>query len=60
MNDLSKAKTITGWEITRDMEAGMLKIDQKRFISDFLKAERITSYYAIVLSIKAGSFITIN
>lgn len=27
MKDLSKAKTIIGWEITTDIEVGTLKID---------------------------------
>lgn len=29
IKDLGKAKTIIGWEITRDLQAGTLKIDQK-------------------------------
>lgn len=53
MKDLRKTKIIIGWEITR--EEGILKIDPKGYIRDFLKSEGMTSCYLIVLPVKAGS-----
>lgn len=60
MKDLGEAKIIIGWEIIRVMEAGMLKINQKRYIQDLLEARKMISYHATVFFIKAGSFIYIN
>ena len=41
MKDLGKAKKIIKWEITQDLVADTLKIDQKRYIQDLLKLENI-------------------
>ena len=60
MKDLGKAKTIIGWEIIKDIEAGTLKSDQKRYIRDLLEAKGITSYHLNVLHIKAGLFISMD
>ena len=51
--DLGKAKKIIGWEITG--EKNILKIDQKEYIRDLLKSERMILCYAIVFPVKAGS-----
>lgn len=53
IKDLCKAKTIIKWEIIRDVKEKTLKIDQKRYIQDFLEAEKMISYHIIVLFIKA-------
>ena len=55
MKDLGKAKKIIGWEITPDLKAGTLKINQKRYIRDLLESKGITSCHPIVLPIKVGS-----
>ena len=55
MKDLSEAKKIIGWEITRDLKADTLKIDQKRYIQDLLESEEMTSCHRSILLVKAGS-----
>lgn len=55
MRDLGEAKTIIGWEITQDLQAGILKIDQKGYIQDFLKSKGMSSCHSTVLPMKAGS-----
>ena len=55
MKDLGEAKKIIGWEITRDLKAGTLKIDQKRYIQDLLESEEMNSYHPNVPPVKAGS-----
>ena len=55
MMDLGKAKTIIEWEITQDLTARTLKIDQKEYIRDFLESEGITSCHPTVFPVKAGS-----
>lgn len=60
IKDLGEARMIIGWEITRDLEAGTLKIDQKGYIRDLLEAEGMTSCHPTVLPIKAESFISMD
>ena len=55
MKDLGEGKKIIGWEITRDLKAGTLKIDQKEYIRDLLESEGMTSCYPTVLLVKASS-----
>ena len=55
IKDLGEVKTIIKWEITQDLTAGILKIDQKGYIQDLLKAERMTSCHPNILPVKAGS-----
>ena len=55
MKHLGEAKKIIGWEITRDLKAGTLKIDQKRYIRDLLESKGMTSCHSTVLLVKAGS-----
>ena len=55
MKDLGEAKKIIRWEITQDLKAGTLKIDQKRYIRDLQESEGMTSCHPIVLSVKASS-----
>ena len=60
MKDLGEVKTIIGWEITRDLKAGTLRIDQKRYIRDLLEFERMTSCHPTVLPVKAGSTLLLD
>ena len=60
MKDLEEAKVIIGWEITRDVQARTLKINQKAYIQDLLESEKIIFYYPTVLSMKAMSAILID
>lgn len=41
MKDIGEAKKIIGWEITQNLKVDTLKIDQKRYIWDFLKSKKI-------------------
>lgn len=49
MKDLGEAKVIIGWEITRDLKAKTLKIDQKAYIRDLLESEGMSSCHPTVL-----------
>lgn len=60
MKDLGEAKTIIGWEITRDLQAKTLKIDQKGYIRDLLESEGMSSCHPTVLPMKAGSSLTLD
>lgn len=60
MRDLGEAKTIIGWEITRDLQAGTLKIDQKAYIRDLLESEGMSSCHPTVLPMKAGSSLILD
>ena len=40
MKDLGEAKKIIRWEITQDLKASTLKIDQKRYIKDLLESKK--------------------
>ena len=55
MKDLGEAKKIIGWEITRELKVGTLKIDQKDYIQDLLESEGMTSCHPTVFLVKAGS-----
>ena len=55
MKDLGEVKTVIGWEITRDLAIGTLKIDQKGYIQDLLESEGMTFCHPTVLPVKAGS-----
>lgn len=57
IKDLGEAKTIIGWEITRDLQAETLKIDQKKYIQDLLESEGMSSCHPIVFLIKVGSLL---
>ena len=51
MKGLGKSRTIIGWEITRDFQAGTLKIDQKGYIRDLLESKGMSSCHPTVFSI---------
>ena len=57
---MGEAKTIIGWEITRDLQVGRMKIDQKGYIQDLLESEGISSCHPIVLPMKAVSSLTFD
>lgn len=57
VKDLGEVKTIIGWQVTRDLRAGMLKIDQSAFIRDLLESENMTECNAVAIPMKAGCFI---
>ena len=60
IKNLGEVKTIIGWEIIRDLIAGILKIDQKGYIQDLLKAKGITSCHPTILPVKAGSTLLLD
>lgn len=60
MEYLGKAKIIIEWEITRDIQVETLKIEQKGYIQDLLKAEEMSLCHPTVFLIKAGSTFTLD
>ena len=60
MKDLEEVKVIIVWEITRNLQARILKINQKAYIQDLLKSEKIVFYHPTVLPMKAMSAILID
>ena len=54
IKDLKEVKTIIGLVITRDFVANTLKIDQKKYIQDFLESKGMTSYHLTVFLVKTG------
>lgn len=57
MKDLGKVKTIIGWQITRDLVIGTIKIDQSAFIRDLIIEKAFINCNALVIPIKIGSVI---
>lgn len=57
IKDLGEVKTIIGWQVTRDMKAGTLKIDQSAFIRDSIEEEGLSGCNSTNIPMKAGSFI---
>ena len=60
IKDLNKVKTIIGWQITRDLVAQTMKIDQSAFIWDLVMEENLYDCNANVVPIKTGSAIDIS
>lgn len=60
MKDLREAKTIIGWEITCDLQARTLKIDQKGYIQDLLDSEGMSLCHLTVLPMKASSTLALD
>lgn len=53
IKNLSKAKTIIGWQITRDTSLHMMKINQSAFIRNRVINEELTNYNTNVILIKS-------
>ena len=60
VKDLGEVKTIIGWQVTRDLVAGTLKIDQSAFVRDLLEEEDIVDCSSVSIPMKAGSVIEMN
>ena len=60
MKDLGEVKTIIGWEITQNLAAGTLRIDQKGYIRDLLESEGMTSCHPTILPVKADSTLLLD
>lgn len=60
MKNLVETKKIIRQKITDNIKVKMLKINQKKYILDFLEAKKMTSYYTTVFSIKTKLFILLN
>lgn len=52
MKDLGEAKTNIGWEITWDILARTVKIDQKRYIRDIFESKEMTLCHLTVFLVK--------
>lgn len=59
MKDLGEVKTIISCQITRDIAAHTIKIDQSVFIRDLVIKKRFTECNTNVIPMKAGSVIKI-
>lgn len=57
---MGEAKTIIGSKKTRDLQAGILKIDQKGCIKGLLEFEGMSSCHPIIFSMKAGSSLILD
>lgn len=51
--------TIIGWQVTRDLQAGTMKIDQSAFIRDLIEEESMSDCNSVNIPMKAGNFIDI-
>ena len=60
IKDLGEAKTIIGWEIEQDLQARILKINQKSYIYNLLEAKKMSSCHPIVFPIKVGFTLLLN
>lgn len=60
MKDLGKAKTIIGWQITKDTKTNTMKIDQSVFIRDHVIEKALIKCNANIIPIKAGLVIEIT
>lgn len=58
--NLREIQMIIRWQITRDLEARTLKIDQSIFIQDLLKSENMTNCNFINIPIKISYFIKMS
>lgn len=53
MKNLNKAKKLSfNRNSKKDIWVGILKIDQKRYIQDFLNAKKMTLYYICIFLLK--------
>lgn len=59
VKDVGKIKTIIGWQVIQNWDAGILKINQSAFIQDVLEEENLTDCNFVNIPIKAGYFIKI-
>lgn len=59
VKNLEEVCIIIGWQVTRNLEARTLKIDQSAFIQDLFKSENIIDYKSVNIPMKAGYFIKI-
>lgn len=57
VKDLRVVKTIIGWQVTRDLDAGTLKINQSAFIRDLLEEENLMDCNSVNIPMNARGFI---
>lgn len=60
MKDHREVKIIIGWQITKDIVAGTMKIDQSIFIKDFVIEEHFIDCNVNIIPMKIGSTIEIT
>ena len=60
VKDLDKKKTITSWQITKELTTKTLRISQPAYIKNLLKEKNSMNYNASTTLMKAGFVITIN
>lgn len=57
VKDLGEVKIIVDWQVTRNWDSAILKIDQSAFIRDLLEKKNLADYNSVNILIKAGSVI---
>lgn len=57
MKDLEEIYIIIGWQVTKDLKAGTLKIDQSTFIRNLLKNKNMTDGNSVNIPMITGYFI---
>lgn len=60
VKEMGEVKTIIGWQITRNLEAGTLKVDQSAFIRNLVKEENLIDCNSVNIPIRTDSMIKIN
>lgn len=60
LKNLGKVKIIIRWQVTRDMAASIMKINQSSFVRDLIIEEKLTDYNANIIPMKAKSVIKIS
>lgn len=57
VKDFGETKTIIGWQVTRDVERGTMKIVESAYIRDLLEEEDLSDCKSVNIPMKAGSTI---
>lgn len=57
---MEEVKTIIGWQVTPNLEARTLKVNQLAFICELLEEENSTGCNSVHILIKTGSIIKMN
>lgn len=60
VKDLGDVQTIIGWQVTWDLKAKTLKIDQSAFIRDLFESENMSDCNFVSIPMKTGCFIKMS
>ena len=54
MKNLDKVKTIIWWQVTKNIKAGTMMINQSAFVKDFIIEKRLIECNTNIIPMKAG------